>query len=68
MAYLAKEKSGDEVVFNTKPVRSDRFEGAWVDPHKVNVGTVLPEGSIECLIGRNLTWEDEPFEFVSVVI
>lgn len=29
-------------------------------------GTILPKGSVEKLIGRKLTWNDEPVEVVEV--
>ena len=28
------------------------------------VGTILPKGTIEKLIGKKLTWEDEPVELI----
>lgn len=56
MAWLAVDKHGTECIFGFKPSRS-QF-GTWrIGPH-----IILPEGSIKKLIGRELTWEDEPVE------
>ena len=64
MVYLAINKDGSEVVSNT-PIR--RFKDYWVDEFfKQEFDTIdvvfLPKGSIEKLIGRKLTWENEPVE------
>lgn len=65
MVYLAVDKNGSEVVSNT---RIRRFKDYWVDEffkHEFdNTADVvyLPEGSIEKLIGRKLTWEDNYVE------
>ncbi len=58
MAYIAVDgDTGDECVYDTKPKRCLDFwkivEGECVK---------LPKGSIEKLIGKKLTWEDEPVE------
>lgn len=66
MAYLAVDSYGTELIFKERPCRS---KGAWYsfDRYKCIVTydenkIWLPEGSIEKLIGRKLTWEDGPFE------
>lgn len=56
MAWLAIDKSGTECIFNNKPSRS-QF-GTWrISPH-----IILPDGSIKKLIGRDLTWDDDPVQ------
>lgn len=65
MAWLACDKDGTEWIFDKqKPTRNTypeywlagRFNGA----SDYYIG--LPKGSIEKLIGRPLTWNDEPVE------
>lgn len=56
MAWIAVDKDGSEYINETKPVRlrSDYWGcGSMIQ---------LPTGTIECLIGRKLTWDDEPVE------
>ena len=66
MAWVAVHKNGEEGVFNHKPTRGARLE-FWYDEVK-NEGVLydteisLPKGSIKKLIGRDLTWNDEPVE------
>ncbi|MDE7431493.1 MAG: hypothetical protein K2N34_06235 [Lachnospiraceae bacterium] len=65
MAYLAVDADGTEWIFDKKkPTRNDypefwlagRFNGAS------DYYVQLPHGSIAKLIGRELTWNDEPVE------
>ena len=65
MVYLAVNKDGSEVVSNT---RIKRFKDYWVDEffeHEFDTIDVvfLPKGSIKKLIGREVSWEDNPVEF-----
>jgi hypothetical protein len=71
MAYLAVNKKGIEVIFHHLPKRE---EGNWIDTYTYNeirgltscawgawdYSISLPKGSIEKLIGKKLTWKDEP--------
>ena len=59
MAWVAVDKSGEEHIFEYFPERSDPF---WVCSNEEWVG--IPNGVIAKLIGRELTWEDEPVELV----
>ena len=60
MAYLACDKDGQEVIFTERP---RRFRSVWIEKEKTkNKYVELPHGSIAKLIGRELTWEDEPVE------
>ena len=62
MAWVAVDKNGTEAVFSGKPERYsyDNIGCIWYDFYGKDVR--LPSGSIEKLIGRKLTWEDEPVE------
>ena len=68
MAWVAVDKSGAECIFDNKPERNDN---QWDDidysvygeiNYDVGTGIVLPKGSIKKLIGRDLSWEDNPVE------
>lgn len=57
MAWVAVDKNGDEYVWGDKPRRmGNEF---WIHYQLIEQ---LPKGSIEKLINRKLTWEDEPVE------
>ena len=57
MAWLAVDKNGAECIYDTLPERNvdvwsaHRYNNSWIE---------LPHGSIAKLIGRELTWSDEP--------
>ena len=58
MAWLCVDKDGTEYVLKTTPIRRGdywRLSKGWQYCE-------LPHGSIAKLIGRELTWEDEPVE------
>lgn len=59
MAYLAVSKGGYEYIFEVKPFRT--LGDTW-DVAQPYSGFRIPKGSIKKLIGRKLTWEDEPVE------
>lgn len=57
MAWLAVDgKNNTEWVYDYKPERASEF---WYD---IGNFIKLPKGSIKKLIGRDLTWDDEPVE------
>ena len=59
MAWLAVDnKTYTECVFQCKPERASNF---WYDAAGGSC-IELPKGSIKKLIGRYLTWEDDPVE------
>lgn len=73
--WLAKEKDGKEVIFKCKPHR-EKFTGKWNDSKyhfepggsfavfdQHNSRIILPKGAIEKLIGKSLTWKDDPVKF-----
>lgn len=56
MAWLAVNKNNVEVIHMEEPEkRKDKW---WCGIPCID----LPKGSIEKLIGRKLTWDDEPVE------
>ena len=60
MPYLAVDANGDEYKYNTKPMRHNTL-GMFTN-YRCKI-VRLRNGTIEKLIGRKLTWEDEPVEF-----
>ena len=57
MAWLAVDKDGAEGVYEERPERVE-IQAWWSYDGSVR----LPKGSIKKLIGRELTWQDEPVE------
>ncbi len=55
MAYIAVEKNGNEYVYETKPLRNN--SGIWI---KGVAKVRLPKGTIELLLHRKMTWEEDP--------
>lgn len=61
MAWVAVSKQGQEFISISKPIRAtdeDNYHG-WKDTF---VEISLCSGSIKKLIGRELSWNDEPVE------
>lgn len=57
MAWLVvDERDNSEWIYEYKPERASSF---WYD---IGECVKLPKGSIKKLIGRELTWNDEPVE------
>lgn len=73
MAWIAVDKTGQEVLTDGKPSR-DRISRnkelsfwSYVISIEGEYGECvidLPKGTIEKLIGRKLSWEDEPVELM----
>ena len=63
MAWVAVDYDGTECIYSTKPYR-DWIDYMWcISNYFYNSCAIeLPKGSIKKLIGKNLTWEDEPIE------
>nr|DAR23087.1 MAG TPA: hypothetical protein [Caudoviricetes sp.] len=71
MAWLACGCYNDEFIFNYKPHRDcvyasnderiEYWEG-FRDGSFIDNPVELPKGSIKKLIGKDLSWEDEPVE------
>lgn len=69
MAWLAVNKNGTELITPEKPVRVrgyqwDYSEEVCIESEQgsVSIEIELPKGSIYRLIGKELTWNDEPVE------
>ena len=60
MAWVAVDKDGEEYIYEHKPSR-DKILMVYLNVEETNYVT-LPKGSIKKLIGRDLTWEDNPVE------
>lgn len=64
MAWVAVDKNGEEAIYSTKPIRGTneikRNTEMWVLPSIGEHYICLPKGSIKKLIGKDLTWNDEP--------
>lgn len=70
MAWLCVDEDGQELICDFKPIRlkDNLGRGYWsrkLDPifHSI----YLKKGTIKKLIGKNLTWEDEPYEYTEDV-
>ena len=62
MVWITVDKDGTECVFTHKPKRGIK-SGEWLIATYDTYGSTfieLPKGSIEKLIGKELTWNDEP--------
>ena len=63
MAYLCADKWGEYIADNN-PIRSFFEWEGWeknTDGERCTLISV-PRGTIKALIGREMTWEDEPYE------
>lgn len=65
MAWVAVNKDGREIIYEEKPNRA--YDCVWLAVHVEEIGrgtdfVVLPRGSIKKLIGRELSFTDEPVE------
>jgi hypothetical protein len=65
MAYLCVDEDGQEMIFDNKPYRDTSSVGGYWNRYKEGdfCNVDLPKGAIKKLIGKDLTWEDEPYEF-----
>lgn len=74
MAWVAVTKTGIETMFRNCPMR---YRGFWIDEQELKLfnecfkykheidedcSIELPSGTIERLINKKLTWEDDPVE------
>lgn len=63
MAWVAVDFDGEEHIYASEPERSEECRCWQVDSWRLSVDIVkLPPGTIKKLIGRELTWNDEPVE------
>lgn len=64
MAWVATNANGLEFLFIEKPYRSGYGEYGYWNPIYSSIGgcILIPHGSIKKLIGRELSFSDEPVE------
>ena len=67
MAFVAVDKDGTETIYFRKPFRGGKkyHDGLWLpskEERDEQTYINLPPGSIAKLIGRELTWADDPVE------
>jgi hypothetical protein len=61
MTFLAVDKNGQEWIYGSEP---ERYDDMFVCSKYDDKLFELPNGSIEKLIGKKLTWDDEPVEII----
>lgn len=63
MAWLVVDGDGNEFIFEVKPKRSKEGE-IWQLPSRYSLRSLiyLKKGTIEKIIGKKITWEDEPIK------
>ena len=63
MAWLVVDGDGTEIIFEVKPKRSKEGK-IWQLPSRYSNYSViyLKKGTIEKIIGRKMTWDDEPIK------
>ena len=61
MAWVAVDRDGSERIYHFSPYREADY---WTCPMAMPLSRPieLPKGSIKKLIGRDLTWKDDPSE------
>jgi hypothetical protein len=60
-AWVAVDEDGRECIYYEKPIRK---ENSWDIENNSDIFCDIPCGNIEKLIGRKLTWEDEPVQLL----
>lgn len=61
MAYLAVDKNGVECIFEAMPTRFYLYSEWEVDDEDYDTDMIqVPKGTIEKIIGRKITWDDNP--------
>lgn len=61
MAWVAVDKGGKECIYQFRPIRRE-ISNEFIPRYEYSKWFVLPRGSIKKLIGRELTWKDNPVE------
>ena len=63
--WLCVDKDGTELIFSSRPIRDPNRNSYWtmctVHAPKEEV-IELPKGTIQKIIGKNLTWKNEPYK------
>jgi hypothetical protein len=66
MVYFFVDKDGTEGCASERPYRDREIWTGYEDLYFACVIVPLPKGTIEKVIGRVLTWDDEPFEYYGI--
>jgi len=61
MAYLCVDRRG-EFIADEKPEKGFYEWCGWEDLYSKCTLISIPKGTIKKLIGKEMTWEDEPYE------
>ena len=65
MVYFFVNKDGTEGCANEIPEKGFNKWKTWKNVYRKSYEIVtLPKGTIEKLIGKKLTWEDEVYEYI----
>ena len=59
MAWIAVDKDGSENIYQFHPKRRGN---QFIPVYAYSMWLTLPKGSIKKLIGKDLSWEDEPIK------
>lgn len=62
MAYVAVDPNGEEWIYEDEPIRYIEYSKWYPEIISSCRYIQIPKGTIEKLIGKKLTWEDEPVE------
>lgn len=65
MTWLTKDLYGNEHIFRKKPKRGLHY---WFVPLCSDCSIELPKGCIKKLIGKDITWEDEPVKLTKKLL
>ncbi len=66
MPYVATDADGREYIYEDKPQRGVRYDKVSIWINRIGDYIELPKGSILRLIGRPLTYADEPVKLKKV--
>lgn len=59
MVWVAVDKNGREGIYKFRPVRKEQYN-QFMPLYGYSVWLAVPKGTIKKIIGRELTWEDNP--------
>lgn len=62
MAFLAVDSDNHEYIHTNRPIKRKFFDGTYGLDSVGYMAVRLPKGTIKKLIGRDLTWDDDPVE------
>lgn len=63
--YLAVDDDSSEWIYENPPIRGEDCNGkCWINDGEDDPLIRLPKGTIKKLIGKELTWNDEPYDYL----